>query len=105
MLNIWTNALFLACLAKEPMFSINHSSLVSEEISGLILEVLMKIETLDEAVPETSLLCGQEWFLLEWEEAALSALGDGWGSGLMVELVAHVIGNNLQVELSLHYVS
>lgn len=34
-------------------------SLVSQEVPGLILEVLLEVDALDEAVPQAALLGGQ----------------------------------------------
>lgn len=80
-----------------------RSSLISNEVSGFILEELLEFEALDEAVAEASLLGGQELVSLEREEAVLGALGHGRGSLIVLELLLHVLGEHLQVELSLHY--
>ena len=42
-----------------------RSSLIPNEISGFILEELLELETLNKAVAETSLLCGQKLVGLE----------------------------------------
>ena len=79
------------------------SSLIPNEISGFILEELLEFETLDKAVAEASLLCGQKLVGLERQEAVLSALGHGGGCLIVVELFLQVLCNHLQVELFLHF--
>ena len=79
------------------------SSLIPNEISGFILEELLELETLNKAVAEASLLCGQKLVGLERQEAVLSALGHGGGCLIVVELFLQVLCNHLQVELFLHF--
>ena len=53
---------------------IAHSLSVSEEVPGLVLEELLEIEALHEAVAEAALLSGEELACLQGQEAALCAL-------------------------------
>lgn len=84
-------------------FKFALSSLISNEVSGFILEVLLEFEALDEAVTEASLFSGQELVGLQRQEAVLRALGHGGGGLIVVELFFQVMCNYLQVELSLHF--
>jgi len=51
--------------------------LVSNEVSGFVLEELLELEALNEAIAEASLLRGKELICLEGQEAVLGALGHG----------------------------
>ena len=78
-------------------------SLISQEVPGLVLEELLEVVALDEAVAEAALLGGQQVVGLKREEAVLGALGQGRGRLVVVELVLQVLSKNVQVELSLHF--
>lgn len=77
-------------------------SLISQEVPGLILEVLLEVDALDEAVPQAALLGGQKILGLQAHEAALCALGHGRRGRLMLELLSQIVGDDLQVELLFH---
>lgn len=79
-------------------------SLISQVVSNLVLEELLELETLDCAVAHAALFSGEELPGLKGQEAVLCALGEGGGRGVECELILHVLGNHLQVVLSLHYV-
>ena len=78
-------------------------SLISQEVPGLVLEELLEVVALDEAVAEAALLGGQQVVGLKREEAVLGALGQGRGRLVVIELVLQVLSKNIQVELSLHF--
>ena len=78
-------------------------SLISQEVPGLVLEELLEVVALDEAVAEAALLGGQQVVGLKREEAVLGALGQSRGRLVVVELVLQVLSKNVQVELSLHF--
>ena len=78
-------------------------SLISQEVPGLVLEELLEVGALHEAVAEAALLGGQQVVGLKREEAVLGALGHGRGRLVVVELVLQVLSKNVEVELSLHF--
>jgi hypothetical protein len=78
-------------------------SLISQEVPRLVLEELLEVGALDEAVAEAALLSGQQVVGLKRQEAVLGALSHGSGGLVVVELVLQVLSKDSQVELSLHF--
>jgi len=78
-------------------------SLISNVVSGLVLEELIEFEALDEAVAEAALLSGQQAVGLQGQKAVLGAFGHSCSRLVVVELLLQVLSKHLQVELFLHF--
>ena len=80
------------------------SLLISQVVSGLVLEEFLEFEALDEAVAEAALLSRQQVARLQRQKAALRALAHCRGGQIVVKLLLQVLCQHLQVELLLHFV-
>ena len=73
---------------------------LSQSVLDLVVEVLVELGTLHEAVSKTSLLMRQQFLLIQTDNARSMALFHGFGSHLMVELILKLTSKHCKVEAS-----